>query len=137
MQSKPFPRGWAGVLDVTERMDADRGGGDDERALPGDKADDGEEPGVLADEEQPLARVRYGLGKELRLFPDAFVVLLREEQDEMRFALANIERLTLAPGDHTPSKLVLVLDLDAGNTVIATEGVPNVRDFRKRLARVT
>ncbi len=120
-----------------ERMEADSRGGEDERALADDGADDGKAPGVPEDEEQPLARVRYGLGKELRLLPDAFVVLLREEQDEMRFALANIERLTLAPGDHTPSKLVLMLDLDDGNTVIAAEGVTNVRDFRKLLARLT
>jgi hypothetical protein len=137
MQGRPYPRGCARALDVTEPMDADRRG-DDERALADDGADGGgEEPGVLEDEEQPLARVRYGLGKELRLFPDAFVVLLREERDELRFALANIERLTLAPGDHTPSKLVLMLDLDDGNTVIAAEGVTNVRDFRKLLARLT
>ena len=137
MQGRPYPRGCARALDVMERMEADSRGGEDERALADDGADDGKAPGVPEDEEQPLARVRYGLGKELRLLPDAFVVLLREEQDEMRFALANIERLTLAPGDHTPSKLVLMLDLDDGNTVIAAEGVTNVRDFRKLLARLT
>jgi hypothetical protein len=30
-----------------------------------------------------------------------------------------------------------MLDLDDGNTVIAAEGVTNVRDFRKLLARLT
>src|SRR5215472_18574030 len=87
-------------------------------------------------EEAPLARVRYGLGKELRLYPDAFTVLLREEHEELRYALANITRLVLTPGEHNPSKLVLMFELDDGNTVIAAEGVSNVRGFRKLLARL-
>jgi hypothetical protein len=84
-------------------------------------------------EEAPLARVRYGLGKELRLYPDAFTVLLREEHEELRYALANIKRLVLTPGEHSPSKLVLMFELDDGNTVIAAEGVSNVRGFRRLL----
>jgi hypothetical protein len=84
-------------------------------------------------EEAPLARVRYGLGKELRLYPDAFTVLLREEHEELRYALANITRLVLTPGEHSPSKLVLMFELDDGNTVIAAEGVSNVRGFRQLL----
>lgn len=87
-------------------------------------------------EETPLARVRYGLGKELRLYPDAFTVLLREEHEELRYALANITRLVLAPGEHTPSKLVLMFELDDGNTVIAAEGVSNVRGFRGLLRKL-
>jgi len=84
----------------------------------------------------PLARVRYGLGKELRLYPDAFTVLLREEHEELRYSLANIRRLVLSPGEYNPSKLVLMFELDDGNTVIAAEGVSNVRGFRQLLARL-
>jgi len=83
---------------------------------------------------RPLARVRYGLGKELRLYPDAFVVLLREEQEETRYRLENIQRIILSPGEYNPSKLVLMFDLDDGATVIAAEGMSNVRDFRTLLA---
>lgn len=83
----------------------------------------------------PLARVRYGLGKELRLYPDAFVVLLREEHEEMRYSLDSIHRMILSPGEYNPSKLVLMFDLDDDDTtVIAAEGMSNVRDFRKLLA---
>lgn len=85
---------------------------------------------------QPLVRVRYGLGKELLLYPDAFVVLHKEERDELRLNLDNIRRLILAPGEYTPSKLVLMFDLDDGNTIIAAEGMTNVRDFRKLLAQL-
>ena len=85
-------------------------------------------------EPAPLARVRYGLGKELRLYPDAFTVLLREEHEELRYSLANIKRLVLTPGEYNPSKLVLMFELDDGNTVIAAEGVSNVRGFRQLLS---
>lgn len=95
-------------------------------------------PGSDAEEEpQPLARVRYGLGKELLLYPDAFVVVHKEERDELRLNLDSIRRLILAPGEYTPSKLVLMFDLDDGNTIIAAEGMTNVRDFRKLLAQLT
>jgi hypothetical protein len=87
-----------------------------------------------ADDETPLASVRYGLGKELRLYPDTFSVVYLEEHHEMRLNLANIKRLILAPGDPNPSKLVLMFDLDDGNTIIGAEGMSNVRDFRKLLA---
>lgn len=85
-------------------------------------------------EEQPLARVRYGLAKELRLFPDRLDVLHIEENIETRYQLENVQRMILSPGDPNPSKLVLMFDLDDGNTVIAAEGMTNVRDFRKLLA---
>ena len=88
------------------------------------------------EEPQPLARVRYGLGKELLLYPDTFVVLHREEAEETRLALDNIQRLILAPGDPNPSKLILMFDLDDGNTIIAAEGMTNVPDFRVLLARL-
>ncbi len=93
------------------------------------ESDTGEEP-------QPLARVRYGLGKELLLYHDAFVVVHKEEHDELRLNLDNIRRLILVPGEYTPSKLVLMFDLDDGNTIIAAEGMTNVRDFRKLLAQL-
>lgn len=115
-----------------------------------DRDDDGQHPlttpdrdddalaGALEEEgPQPLARVRYGLGKELRLYPDAFVVLLREEHEETRYSLENIHRMILTPGEYNPSKLVLMFDLDDGTTVIAAEGMSNVRDFRKLLAVLT
>ena len=82
---------------------------------------------------KPLARVRYGLGKELLLYPDTFVVAYLEEHTETRFTLDNIRRMILAPGDPNPSKLVLMFELDDGNVVIAAEGMSNVRDFRKLL----
>ena len=84
-----------------------------------------------------LERVRYGLGKELRLYPTELAVVNLETHEEMRVSLANVRRLILAPGDPVPSKLVLMLDLDDGNTIIAAEGMSNVRDFRKLLARLT
>jgi len=83
--------------------------------------------------EKPLARVRYGLGKELLLYPDSFVIAYLEEHTETGFNLANIRRMILAPGDPNPSKLVLMFELDDGNVVIAAEGMSNVRDFRKLL----
>jgi hypothetical protein len=83
--------------------------------------------------EGPIARVRYGLGKELQLYPDALVVALLEEHTETRFTLANMRRLILAPGDPNPSKLVLMCEMDDENVVIAAEGMSNVRDFRKLL----
>lgn len=98
--------------------------------------DAGEPVRDIGEEPQPLARVRYGLGKELLLFHDAFVVVHKEEHDELRLTLDNIRRLILAPGDYTPSKLVLMFDLDDGNTIIAAEGMSNVRDFRKLLAQL-
>ena len=91
---------------------------------------------IDSESEVPLARVRYGLGKEIRLYPDALVVLLREEHEELRYSLASIRRLVLTPGEYTPSKLVLMFELDDGNTVIAAEGLGNVRGFRNLLARL-
>src|SRR5690348_1687238 len=123
--SKPYP--WMLAMDVDERdndFDAER---DTASGAAEDTAD--EEP-------QPLARVRYGLGKELLLFPDALVVHLREEREETRYHLASMRRLILMPGEHNPAKLVLMVELDDGTTVIAAEGVSNVRGFRVLLARL-
>lgn len=86
--------------------------------------------------EQPLARVRYGLGKELQLFPDSLVVLRREEFEADRFELSSIRRIILTPGDPNPSKLIMMLDLDDGATIIAAEGMSNVSEFRRLLSKL-
>lgn len=85
---------------------------------------------------QPVAVVRFGLAKELRLYPDALTVIEREEGEENRFALANIRRLLLQPGEKIPSKLILLLELDDDNVVIAAEGMTNVRDFGRMLPQL-
>lgn len=90
----------------------------------------------LDEEPQPLVRVRYGLAKELRLYPDTLDIVHLEEHETTQVNLANVKRLILAPGDPNPSKLVLMFDLDDGQTIIGAEGVSNVRDFRKLLARL-
>lgn len=101
-----------------------------------DEHDRADETSRQADEEQPLASVRYGLGKELQLFPESLVVLRREEFEADRFALASIRRIILTPGDPNPSKLILMLDLDDGSTVIAAEGMSSVAEFRKLLSKL-
>lgn len=122
-------------MDVDERDDAGDGFDTDRVNDRVTKADNA--PGMAEDEEpQPLARVRYGLGKELLLFPDALVVHLREEREETRYYLASIRRLILMPGEYNPAKLVLMVELDDGTNVIAAEGVSNVRAFRGLLARL-
>jgi hypothetical protein len=87
-------------------------------------------------EEPPLARVRYGLAKELRLYPDTLVNEYLEEHEETRFALDSIQRIILTPGEYNPAKLVLLVDLDDGTRVIVAEGMTNARDFRAMLARL-
>ena len=83
---------------------------------------------------QPLTRVRYGLGKELQLFSDAIAVVLTEQQQETRYDLDAIRRMILMPGEHTPSKLLLMFEMDDGTTVIAADGMSNVKGFRTFLA---
>lgn len=123
-----------------ETMHDDDSARDDE---PGARmsADEDGERGDTSDvsDEQPtglLARVRFGLGKELQLYEDEFVIVQHEARDELRLRLDSLKRMILAPGEQTPSKLVLMFDLDDGNTIIAAEGMSNVRDFRKLLARL-
>jgi hypothetical protein len=101
-----------------------------------ERADDADDTGAFAEEAQPLARVRYGIAKELRLYPDVFVAESLEEHEETRISLDNIKRVVLTPGEHVPSKLVLMFDLDDDNTVIVAEGMTNVRDFRTLLAKL-
>ena len=123
--------------DVSRQPDeADEPDTTDETPLPEEPDYLGKPDATDEDEEgaeKPLASVRYGLGKELLLYPDTFVIAYLEEHTETRFTLANIRRMILAPGDPNPSKLVLMFELDDGNVVIAAEGMSNVRDFRKLL----
>ncbi len=81
----------------------------------------------------PINVVRYGMGKELELYSDELVITSREEGKETRLPLEMIERLTLTPGDPTPSKLVLMADLNNGETVLLVDGMTNARDFREML----
>jgi hypothetical protein len=103
-------------------------------------ADDGEAGGAALvppdDSSHVLARVRYGLGKELRLYRDELDVIYQETGEELHLRLDSLVRLILAPGEQVPSKLVLMFDLNDGNTIIAAEGMSNVRDFRALLARL-
>ena len=85
----------------------------------------------------PISVVRYGMGKEIQLFQHELVVQSREEDREIRLPLETIERLTLTPGDPTPSKLVLMADLTDGSTMVLAEGMTNARDFREMLPHLT
>jgi hypothetical protein len=81
----------------------------------------------------PISVVRFGMGKEIRLYRDELVVTGKEEDQETRLQLEAIERLILMPGDPNPSKLILMADLDDGTTVILAEGMSNARGFRAML----
>lgn len=83
--------------------------------------------------EEPVSRVRFGIGKELQLYKDEFVVTNPEEGKEIRLPLLEIKRLTLMPGDPNPSKLVLLADLDDDSTIILAEGMSNAKAFRAML----
>lgn len=108
---------------------------DDERhdTLLDSMDDDGAES---ASTQQPLVRVRYGLGKELNLYDDAIVVELREQREQTRYELDTIKRLILAPGEYVPSKWVVMFDLDDDTTVVAVDGMTNHRDFGKLVAKL-
>ena len=80
----------------------------------------------------PISVVRYGIGKEMRLYHDELTVTSQEDEP-LQIRLDAIKRLTLMPGDPNPSKLVLLADLDDGNTIILVEGMSNARDFRAML----
>ncbi|GCF11059.1 hypothetical protein [Dictyobacter arantiisoli] len=85
----------------------------------------------------PISVVRFGMGKEIQLYSDELVVTGIEQTQELRVPLASLRRLTLMPGDPTPSKLVLLADLDDDSTVILAEGMTNARDFREMLPHLT
>ena len=78
----------------------------------------------------PISTVRFGIGKEIQLYLDELVVTVREEGRETRVPLETVKRLTLMPGDPTPSKLILMADLVDDSTILLAEGMSNARDFR-------
>ena len=82
---------------------------------------------------RPLSVVRFGLGKEIRLFDDELVVTGQEEGNELAVPLNELRRLILTPGDPNPSKLILMADMDDDTTVILAEGMSNARGFREML----
>ncbi len=84
----------------------------------------------------PISTVRFGMGKEIRLYTDELVVTGQEEAQETRLQLQAIKRLILMPGDPNPAKLVLLADLDDDTTVILAEGMSNARDFRAMLPHI-
>src|SRR6266566_2807639 len=84
-------------------------------------------------EKHPISTVRFGMGKEIRLYTDELVVTAQEEDQETRIQLSALKRLTLMPGDPNPSKLILMADLDDDTTIILAEGMTNARDFRAML----
>lgn len=84
----------------------------------------------------PISTVRYGMGKEIRLYHDELIVTGPEEDKELCLQLQAIKRLTLMPGDPNPSKLILMADLDDDTTIILAEGMSNARDFRAMLPHI-
>jgi hypothetical protein len=86
--------------------------------------------------QSPISTVRFGMGKELRLYSDELVVTGQEENKELHLQLQAIKQLTLMPGDPNPSKLILMADLDDETTIILAEGMSNARDFRKMLPHI-
>jgi len=84
----------------------------------------------------PISIVRFGMGKEIRLYADELVVTGQEEDKELHLQLQAIKRLILMPGDPNPAKLVLMADLDDDTTIILAEGMSNVRDFRAMLPHI-
>lgn len=84
----------------------------------------------------PLSVVRFGMGKEIQLYPEELVVTGQEEDQELRIQLDAIKRLILIPGDPNPGKLVLMADLDDDTTIILVEGMSNARDFRAMLPHI-
>jgi len=86
--------------------------------------------------QNPISTVRFGMGKELRLYSEELVVTGQEENKELHLQLQAIKQLTLMPGDPNPSKLILMADLDDETTIILAEGMSNARDFRKMLPHI-
>ncbi|MGH2495404.1 MAG: hypothetical protein ACRDIV_11935 [Ktedonobacteraceae bacterium] len=84
----------------------------------------------------PVKVVRFGIGKEIRLYADELAVTGAEEDQETRLRLEAIKRLILVPGDPNPAKLVLMADLDDDTTIILAEGMSNARDFRAMLPSI-
>lgn len=87
--------------------------------------------------QDPLSTVRFGMGKELRLYTDELVVTGQEEDKELHLPLQAIKRLILMPGDPNPAKLILMADLDDDTTIILAEGMSNARGFRAMLPHIS
>ena len=85
---------------------------------------------------EPISVVRFGIGKELRLYNNEIVSTGSEEDKELHLDIQAIKCLTLMPGDPNPSKLILIADLDDDTTIILAEGMSNARDFRKMLPHI-
>ncbi len=83
----------------------------------------------------PISVVRFGIGKEIQLYSDEVVVTGQEEGKELRVPLNDITGLILIPGDPTPSKLILMADMDDDTTILLAEGMTNARGFREMLPR--
>jgi hypothetical protein len=81
----------------------------------------------------PISTVRFGIGKEIRLYTDEVIVTGREEGKELGLPLEELKGLTLMPGDPTPSKLILIADLTDDTSIVLAEGMTNARDFRAML----
>jgi hypothetical protein len=98
------------------------------------------EKGTMNEEEMeessPVSVVRFGLGKEIQLFPDELVVLQHEEGRESHVSLQEVRWLILTPGDPNPAKLVLMADLEDDSTVVLAEGINNARDLRTLISHI-
>jgi hypothetical protein len=80
-----------------------------------------------------VSTVRFGMGKEIQLYPDELVVTSKEESHETRVTLDTITRLILVPGDLNPAKLILMADLTDDTSIVLAEGMSNAKDFRTML----
>src|SRR5437667_12825484 len=56
----------------------------------------------------PISTVRFGIGKEIRLYIDALGVTGEEEDQVTRTELEAIKRLILVPGRPHPAQVVLM-----------------------------
>jgi hypothetical protein len=81
----------------------------------------------------PVSVVRFGIGKEIRLYKDEITVTSPEEGHEIAVPLDEIKLLTLMPGDPNPSRLILLADLTDDTSIILAEGMSNAKDFRAML----
>ncbi len=89
-----------------------------------------------SNQQEPISVVRFGLGKELQLFEDALVITSQEEGKAKQYFLDEIQKLSLTPGEHIRSKLVLSAVLTDGSRDVLTDGLSNVRDFREMIPKI-
>jgi hypothetical protein len=88
------------------------------------------------EQKYPISVVRFGMGKEIQLYSDELVITGIEQEREVRVPLETLRCLMLIPGEPTPSKLVLLADLNDDSTIILAEGMTNARDFREMLPKL-